>query len=123
MHALGGGGGGDHQQWHRSGRAYGSRCPTYTYRGRWPSFTRNVYLPPSVRAQPAHVKRLAARVRQLREKRGLNQDDLEDWGLHWKTVQAIEYARGDVKLATLIKLAKAFGITVAELLRGVVPGR
>ena len=43
--------------------------------------------------------------------------------MHWKTVQAIEYERGDVKLATLIKLAEAFGISVAELLRGVVPAR
>ena len=82
---------------------------------------RGLYLRQSVPGQPAHVKRLARRVRQLRLARGLNQDDLEQWGLHWKTVQAIEYARGDVKLATLIKLAKAFGITVAELLDGVVP--
>ena len=83
----------------------------------------DVYLPPSVPAQPVHVRRLARRVRQLRQARGLNQDDLEKWGLHWKTVQAIEYARGDVKLVTLIKLARAFDITVAELLRGVLAGR
>ena len=69
----------------------------------------------------SHQRRLATRVRQLRKACGMKQDDLEDFGLHWKTVQAIEYARGDVKLSTLIKLARAFGVTVAELLRGVVP--
>jgi len=53
----------------------------------------------------------------------MNQDALEDFGLHWKTIQAIEYARGDVKLSTLIKLSRAFDLTVAELLPGVVPDR
>ena len=73
--------------------------------------------------QLAHQKRLARRVRELRKANGMKQDDLEDFGLHWKTVQAIEYARGDVKLSTLIKLARAFDLTVAELLHGVVPDR
>jgi DNA-binding XRE family transcriptional regulator len=71
----------------------------------------------------SHQRRLATRVRQLRKACGMRQEDLEDFGLHWKTVQAIEYARGDVKLSTLVKLARAFDVTVAELLRGVLPDR
>jgi DNA-binding XRE family transcriptional regulator len=77
----------------------------------------------AARQKPAHQKRLARRVRELRKANGMKQDDLEDFGLHWKTVQAIEYARGDVKLSTLIKLARAFDLTVAELLHAVVPDR
>ena len=75
------------------------------------------------RQKSAYEKRLARRVRELRKACGMNQDALEDFGLHWKTIQAIEYARGDVKLSTLIKLSRAFDLTVAELLRGVVPDR
>lgn len=67
-----------------------------------------------------HVERqkgkLADRVRQLRKARGLRQEDLEDYGISVKAYQQIEYGAPDVRFSTLIKLARAFEITLPELL-------
>ena len=69
--------------------------------------------------RPAFQKRLAQRVRELREKSGLNQDELESYRLHWKTIQKLEYGITDPKLSTLLKLCRAFDVTLAELLHGI----
>lgn len=61
-------------------------------------------------------ERFARRVRRLREARGLRQEDLEDYGLAWRTVQKIEYGQTDPKVSTLLKLCEAFGLTLPELL-------
>lgn len=52
----------------------------------------------------------------MREARGLRQDDLEEFGLSWKTVQKLEYGASDPKVSTLLKLCSAFGVTLTELL-------
>jgi transcriptional regulator with XRE-family HTH domain len=62
-------------------------------------------------------RRFALRVRSLREARGLRQEDLENFGLSWKSVQKLEYGQTDPKISTLLKLCKAFGVTLPELLR------
>lgn len=62
-------------------------------------------------------RRFATRVRALREARGLRQEDLEDFGLSWKSVQKIEYGQTDPKISTLLKLCAAFELTLPELLR------
>ena len=60
-------------------------------------------------------RRLAARVRALREEHGLRQDDLEDYGLSWKTVQKLEYGQTDPRVSTLLKLCNAFSLSLPEL--------
>ncbi len=65
---------------------------------------------------PAFQRRFALRVRSLREARGLRQEDLENFGLSWKSVQKIEYGKTDPKASTLLKLCAAFDVTLPELL-------
>ena len=59
---------------------------------------------------------MARRVRELRQARGLRQEDLEDFGLAWKSVQKLEYGNTDPKVSTLLKLCDAFGVSLCELL-------
>jgi transcriptional regulator with XRE-family HTH domain len=61
-------------------------------------------------------RRFAKRVRRLREARGLRQEDLENFGLSWKSVQKLEYGITDPKISTLLKLCGAFKLTLVELL-------
>jgi ribosome-binding protein aMBF1 (putative translation factor) len=65
---------------------------------------------------PAFKKQFARRVRRLREARALRQDDLEEFGLSWKTVQKVEYGLTDPKASTMLKLSRAFGISLVELI-------
>jgi transcriptional regulator with XRE-family HTH domain len=65
---------------------------------------------------PEFRRRFARRVRYLREAHGLRQEDLENYGLSWKSVQKLEYAGTDPKVSTLLKLSKAFRTTLPELL-------
>ncbi len=64
------------------------------------------------------VRRLLARVRELRESRGLSQEAFaERAGLKYKHYQAIEAGRKmEFKISTLLKLAKACGMEPWELL-------
>jgi transcriptional regulator with XRE-family HTH domain len=65
------------------------------------------------------AKRLLARVRELREARGLSQEAFaERAGLKYKHYQAIEAGRKiNIQFLTLQKLAKACGLELSELLR------
>jgi transcriptional regulator with XRE-family HTH domain len=62
-------------------------------------------------------------VKSLREERGLRQEDLEDYGLSWKSVQKLEYGITDPKVSTLLKLAAAFGLSLGDLLDVASAGR
>src|SRR3954471_435114 len=64
------------------------------------------------------AKRLLARIRELRESRGLSQEAFaERAGLKYKHYQAIEAGRkSDIRFSTLEKLAKACGLAPWELL-------
>ena len=64
--------------------------------------------------------RLGKRLRRLRQERELSQEDLaERAALDAKHLQAIEAGQANVTFASLVGLAKALGIKVAELLKGV----
>jgi XRE family aerobic/anaerobic benzoate catabolism transcriptional regulator len=63
---------------------------------------------------------LGKRIRQLRTERGWRQIDLaEETGLHENFVSDLEQGRKEACLRTLQVLAKAFELTVADLLKTV----
>ena len=63
------------------------------------------------------AKRLLARVRELREARGLTQETFaERSGLKYKHYQAVEAGRKrDIRLSTLIKMAEGLELKLTEL--------
>ncbi len=65
------------------------------------------------------VKRLLARVRELREARGLSQEAFaEKAGLTYKYYQHVEAGRKrDIRMSTVEKLAKACGLELWQLLQ------
>jgi transcriptional regulator with XRE-family HTH domain len=60
---------------------------------------------------------LGRRIRRLREDHGLTQEQFELYGIGWKTVQKIEYGKSDPRATTLFKFAKAFKMSLSEMLR------
>lgn len=58
------------------------------------------------------------KIKSLRKKRGLTQEDLaKKAGLHWTTIGKIEAGmRKNPDLSTRKKLAKALGVDITELL-------
>jgi transcriptional regulator with XRE-family HTH domain len=68
---------------------------------------------------PAHQK-LGGRVRQLRADRGWSQEGFAHEGsLGRSFAGGIERGEKDVRLSTLLKLAKALNISVSQLLKGI----
>lgn len=69
------------------------------------------------------ARRLIKRLRQTRENRGLTQEKLaEVAGLEYKHYQAVEAGRKlDLRLSTLVKLAKGLGLEPWELLHPADP--
>lgn len=58
-----------------------------------------------------------ARVRMLRDRRALSQQELaREAGLSTETISRIERARYHPTLDTMVKIAKAFGLTLVGLL-------
>ena len=65
----------------------------------------------------AVFKLVGERVRQLRREQGWTQDEISRrFGFNYKHYQRIEQGQQNLELATLNKLAEAFGIPIAELL-------
>ena len=65
---------------------------------------------------------LGRRVRGLRTGLKLSQEELaERAGLHWTHISGIERGVYDVKLSTLVRMAKGLGMPLAELFAGVGP--
>ena len=65
--------------------------------------------------QPA--ERFAANMRRLREKRGQSQEAFAlSADIHRTEVTKLESGRRDPKLATIVKVAKALEVSLAELL-------
>jgi len=62
--------------------------------------------------------KLARRIRELRKRKGLTQEQLSELsGIDYKHVQLLESARTPAaKIDTIEKLAKAFGMTPSQLL-------
>jgi ribosome-binding protein aMBF1 (putative translation factor) len=68
----------------------------------------------------AGLVRLGKRVRTLRRERGLSQEEVaERAAVDPKHVQAIEYGRKNVTFATLQGVAKALGVRLEVLFKGV----
>ncbi|MDX2022512.1 MAG: helix-turn-helix transcriptional regulator [Deltaproteobacteria bacterium] len=68
--------------------------------------------------KPSIEQRLAKRLRALRAEMGLSQMDLvRDHGWNLSHYQKLERGVIDPKLTTLVRLAKDFGVTLAEMLK------
>lgn len=65
-------------------------------------------------------KKLGQRVRQIREKRGWSQEELAHRsGLARSFTGAIERGEKDIRISTLLKLARTFEISLQQLIREV----
>jgi len=65
-------------------------------------------------------RRLGARMRKLRLKRGWTQDEFADIsGLHRAQVGAFENGRMNITLASLHLVAQTLGVRIVDLFRGV----
>jgi len=63
-------------------------------------------------------KALGKRIRLLRKERGWRQIDLaEETGIHENYVSDLEQGRKEICLRTLLAIARAFDMTIAELLK------
>jgi len=63
---------------------------------------------------------LGERVRRLREERGWSQEGFaHEGGLGRSFAGAIERGEKDVRLSTLTKLARALGVSLSQLLKGI----
>ena len=68
----------------------------------------------------AQLQQLGERVRQLREQRGWSQESFaHEGGLGRSFAGAIERGEKDVRLSTLTKLARALGVSLSQLLKGI----
>ncbi|MFL6389956.1 MAG: helix-turn-helix domain-containing protein [Terriglobales bacterium] len=68
----------------------------------------------------AQLQQLGERVRQLREQRGWSQEGFaHEGGLGRSFAGAIERGEKDVRLSTLTKLARALGVSLSQLLKGI----
>ena len=66
--------------------------------------------------RPSHRERFGTRIRDLRTARGLTQETLaEASGLHRNYIGGIERGERNVGLDNIYVLAKALGVTVADL--------
>jgi transcriptional regulator with XRE-family HTH domain len=75
-------------------------------------------MPPTKgKRSPAAVK-FGVRVRELRNAKEWTQEDLaERSGMNVVQISHLERGRNEAKISTILRLAKAFGITAGELLK------
>jgi len=62
------------------------------------------------------VKLVARRTRELRQSRGLTQEDMMTYGFERRYYQRIEAGEVNLSLKSLNKLSKAFAVPVSDLL-------
>jgi transcriptional regulator with XRE-family HTH domain len=63
------------------------------------------------------LKVMGRRVRDLRQKTGLTQEDMMSYGFERRYYQRIEAGEVNLCLKSLNKLAKAFRVTITELMQ------
>jgi len=69
-------------------------------------------------SEEAFIINLGVHIRQLREKKGLSQQDLaDDCGIPRNQIGRIERAKINTGIKTLIRIANALDIELSELLR------
>jgi len=65
-------------------------------------------------------RRLGARIRELRKKRGWTQDEFADKaGLHRAQVGAFENGRMNITLGSLHLVAQTLGVRIVDLFKGI----
>jgi transcriptional regulator with XRE-family HTH domain len=72
-----------------------------------------------IEPQDEFLKKLGARIRELRLRKGMRQEDFDDeteLGITARGFQEIEYGHKDVRIYTLYKIAKCLGVDLSELL-------
>jgi transcriptional regulator with XRE-family HTH domain len=63
---------------------------------------------------------LGQRMRELREKKGISQEDFAEFcGLHRTAVGLLERGKSIPRLDTLLIISQGLGVTVSKLLQGV----
>jgi len=69
-------------------------------------------------AEKRLLRQLGLRIRQVRESRGWTLEEAEEHGWpSWRHLQRIESGK-NVTFLSLARLAKAFGMSVSDLLKG-----
>jgi len=63
------------------------------------------------------LKLLGRRARQLREERGLSQEEMSRFGFDLKYYQRIEYGEKNITVKTLNRLAAALDVAIADLFK------
>ena len=72
------------------------------------------------KAGPEAQLQLGERVRRLREARGWSQESFaHEGGLGRSFAGAIERGEKDVRLSTLLKVARTLGVSLSQLLKGI----
>jgi len=67
----------------------------------------------------AFMKQVGQRISQLRRARGLKQEDMCRFGFDYKYYQRIEYGQKNLTLRTINRLADAFCVEAADILKPV----
>ena len=65
------------------------------------------------------MKQVGQRIGQLRRARGLKQEDMCRFGFDYKYYQRIEYGQKNLTLRTINRLAEAFCVEAADILKPV----
>jgi len=65
----------------------------------------------------ALMKQVGERIIRLRQARGLKQEDMCQFGFDYKYYQRIEYGQKNLTLRTINRLAEAFCVKAADILK------
>ena len=76
---------------------------------------------PTVLNQMKFFLRLGKRIRKLREKRGLSQEDMISYGFSARHWQQIEAGR-PITVSTLLRVCAVFGASIDRLVQGLDRG-
>lgn len=60
---------------------------------------------------------IATKLRQLRAKSGLTQEDMEEYGIHVRQYQRLESGKQTPTIPTLIELSKIFNVKVIDFFK------
>jgi transcriptional regulator with XRE-family HTH domain len=77
-----------------------------------------VNMPPTKGKKSLVAIKLGSHIRELRYAKGWTQEDLaERSGMNSVQISHLENGRNEAKISTILRLAKAFGVTAGELLK------
>jgi transcriptional regulator with XRE-family HTH domain len=61
------------------------------------------------------AKLIGNRIKEMRKRKGLRQEDMENFGLNYRYYQDIEAGKANLTLATIAKIASALDVDVTDL--------